>query len=121
MILNEITNLPSITNVSNENENLREVNLVQLNENSALLLIVTNLGNIYKNYLYIEKDSEINDIKTILNDFCDKEIVIVTSIINELNFLDEYENKKIINLNCPLENDLLIEAVKKLKEKKRSK
>ncbi len=60
---------------------------------------------------------EINDIKTILNDFCDKEIVIVTSIINELNFLDEYENKKIINLNCPLENDLLIEAVKKLKEK----
>ncbi len=96
MILNEITNLPSITNVSNENENLREVNLVQLNENSALLLIVTNLGNIYKNYLYIEKDSEINDIKTCIRLFNQNLIgVQINDLWNKINEINPIIKKEV--------------------------
>ena len=54
-------------------------------------------------------------------DFIEKfnqdEIVIISGMINEKNEIENYENKKIIRINCPLENDILIDAIKILKEK----
>ncbi len=65
----------------------------------------------------IKVNYEIDDIKNILSDFCDNEIAIVTSKIDDSGFLDEYDNKKIIYFNCPLENDLLIETIRTLEQK----
>lgn len=60
---------------------------------------------------------DLDNIQKVLSDFKDDKIVIVTEKATEDKFLDEYENRKIINLNCPLEMDLLIKAIETLKEK----
>ncbi len=60
---------------------------------------------------------DLDNINQILSDFKDDKIVIVTEKSQVDKFLDEHKNRKIINLNCPLEMDLLIKIVEKLKEK----
>lgn len=62
-MLSEITSLPSLSNAYHTDETLREVSLVQLNDTNALLMIVTSLGNIYKNYISIAHQSRFNDAK----------------------------------------------------------
>lgn len=62
-MLSEITSLPSLSNAYHVDETLREVSLVQLNNNNALLMVVTNLGNIYKNYVLINNQSRFDDAK----------------------------------------------------------
>lgn len=62
-MLNEITALPSLSNSYNVDETLREVTLVQLNKENALLMVITNLGNVFKNYIEISNQSRFNDAK----------------------------------------------------------
>lgn len=45
------------------------------------------------------------------------EIIVISGINNEEIAIEEFENKKIIKLNCPLEGDILLESIEKLKEK----
>lgn len=80
VILNEITSLPSIANTYFVNETLREVNLVQLNESNSLMLIVTNLGNIYKNYIDITSQERFEDTKVCISLF--NKFLIGTQLIN---------------------------------------
>lgn len=68
-MLSEITKLPSVANTYVLNETLREVSLVQLDETNALMLIITNLGNIYKNYIHITNQSQFDDVKVCIRLF----------------------------------------------------
>lgn len=80
VILNEITSLPSIANTYFVDESLREVNLVQLNDVNSLMLIVTNLGNIYKNYIEINNQERFEDTKVCIGLF--NKFLIGTKLIN---------------------------------------
>ena len=64
----------------------------------------------------IEINYDFEDVNKIVDEFQDNEIVIVTGKI-EGKTLSTYDNKKIINLNCPCEADILLNALKKLKAK----
>ena len=68
-MLSEITSLPSIVNTYVSDETLREVTLVQLNEFNAIMLIVTSLGNIYKNYIHITNQQQFDDVKVCIRLF----------------------------------------------------
>ena len=87
IILNEITSLPSITNTYIIDENLREVSLIQLNENNSMMLIVTSLGNIYKNYIEITNQSRFEDTKVCINLF--NKFLIGTPLIELENKIQE--------------------------------
>ncbi len=80
VILNEITSLPSIANTYFIDESLREVSLVQLNDINSLMLIVTNLGNIYKNYIEINNQNRFEDTKVCISLF--NKFLIGTKLIN---------------------------------------
>lgn len=80
VILNEITSLPSIANTYFVDETLREVSLVQLNDTNSLMLIVTNLGNIYKNYIEITSQERFEDTKVCISLF--NKFLIGTKLIN---------------------------------------
>ncbi len=72
------------------------------------------LNNDEKKIINISYDA--GDVYKIIDDFTDKEVVIVTGKIDGKT-LSIYNNKKIINLNCPCEADILPEAIKRLKAK----
>ena len=65
---------------------------------------------------YIDVNYDIKDVNKIIEEFKENEVVIITGKV-DFETLSVYENKKIINLNCPCEADILIEAIKKLKAK----
>ena len=48
----------------------------------------------------------------------EKEIIIVSGMINENHSIENCKDKKIVKINCPLENDILIDTIKELKAKK---
>ncbi len=106
-MLSEITSLPSLSNSYYVDETLREVNLVQLNDDNALLVVVTSLGNIYKNYVLINTQSRFDDAKvcirlineliigTPLIEIKDKILEIIPNIQKEVKEY-EYITKEII-------------------------
>lgn len=79
-MLNEITSLPSLSNAYHTDETLREVSLVQLNDTNALLMIVTSLGNIYKNYISIADQNRFNDAKVCIRLI--NELIVGTTLEN---------------------------------------
>ena len=56
-------------------------------------------------------------IKKFIDNTDTEEIVVISGINNEKYDIENYENKKIIKLNCSLEGDILLESIKKLKQK----
>ena len=56
-------------------------------------------------------------IQNIIENFKDKEIVLIAGSIDNENTLDEYKDKHIVYFNCPLETDILIDSIEKLKKK----
>ena len=67
-----------------------------------------------KKIMQVGYDSD--DVGKIVDNFDEKEVVIITGKI-EGKTLSYYNNKKVINLNCPCEEDILLEAIRKLKAK----
>lgn len=52
-----------------------------------------------------------------LENFEEQEIIIISSFLNGVDVIKDHENKKILYLNCPLENDVLEESIKILQKK----
>lgn len=99
-MLNEITSLPSLSNAYYPDETLREVNLIQLNDQNALLVVITSLANVYKNYIVINNQSRFNDAKVCIRLVNEKligtELINLKEKINEIipiikNEVKEYE------------------------------
>ncbi len=65
---------------------------------------------------YIKVNYDIKEVDKIIEEFSEDEVVIVTGKV-DFETLSEYDNKKVLNLNCPCEADILLDAIKKLKAK----
>jgi len=59
-------------------------------------------------------DDKINEL---INNLKNEEIIIIAGDMENKKIYEKYENKKIIHFNCPLETDLMLEAINKLQEK----
>lgn len=116
-MLTEITSLPSISNLYYDDETLREVSLIQLNDKNALLMIVTNLANVYKTYISISNQSRFEDakvcIRLINNHLVGTNLINLKEKIEEIipiikNQVKEYEfiTKEVISklFNATLKN-----------------
>ena len=60
---------------------------------------------------------DIKKIDDIIQNFEDDKIVIVAGVMQDDELLSQYKDIKILNLNCPLETDLLFKTVKALRAK----
>ena len=50
----------------------------------------------------------------IIENFDDKKIVLIAGNLSQNPNFETYQNEKIINFNCPLENSVLFDAIEKL-------
>ena len=67
-----------------------------------------------KKYLKVNYDYE--EIEKTIQNLEDEEVILIAGKLDD-NYIGEYEEKKIITFNCPLEEDILIKSIKSLKEK----
>ena len=56
-------------------------------------------------------------IKNFINETQAEEIIVISGLIDEEQEIKNFKNKKIVTLNCPLEGDILLESIEKLKQK----
>lgn len=65
----------------------------------------------------IKIDYDREKIKKFIEEANVKEIIVISGLLDNEQAIDEYEGKKIVKISCPLEGDILIESINKLKEK----
>ena len=65
--------------------------------------------------LNIEYDRE--KIKKFINEATAQEIIAISGIVENKDNIIDFKERKIVELNCPLEGDILLESIKTLKEK----
>ena len=65
----------------------------------------------------IKIDYDREKIKKFIDSANVEEIIVISGLNNDNQVVENFENKKIIKLNCPLEGDILLESIGKLKEK----
>ena len=57
-------------------------------------------------------------IKSFVENIDVDEIIVISGTLDENQKTDNLKNKKIIEINCPLEGDILLDSIKKLQDKK---
>jgi heat-inducible transcriptional repressor len=80
-ILNESLQLPLILSSVENSETLKRFDLIQINEHEALIIIITNNGNIIKNTMSFNTDKQLDDIAICIRVFNDR---LVDTPINDL-------------------------------------
>ena len=65
----------------------------------------------------IKIEYDILKINEILQNFEQKEVIIITGDVEKTLKFNEYQNKKVINISCHCEVDILVETIKIIKEK----
>jgi heat-inducible transcriptional repressor len=71
-IINESLKLPSIVTVEQSNELLKRFDLIQIDKQTALILLVTSSGTINKNTIYLHDSKQLNDISICVRIFNDR-------------------------------------------------
>ena len=66
---------------------------------------------------YIEVKFDKNEIEKFVEDFSQDEIIIISDAISNKKVIEKYQNKTILYTRCPLEDENILKAIKKLKEK----
>lgn len=65
----------------------------------------------------IKIDYDREKIKKFINTADAKEIIVISGIKDENRTMVDYKDKTIVEVSCPLEGDILLESISKLKEK----
>ena len=65
----------------------------------------------------IKIDYDRQKIKKFIDSTDVEEIVVISGLLDAQDDIINYENKKIVKISCPLEGDILLESIAKLKEK----
>jgi heat-inducible transcriptional repressor len=114
LIINDCMHLPSIVTTLTSNDLLKRFDLVKMNENAALILLITSSGLVSQNVLPINNSKQMEDISTCIRIFNDrlvdtplKDVSKKMELIKEIvrNSVYEYEGtiqkivEKIININ----------------------
>jgi heat-inducible transcriptional repressor len=81
-IINQSFKLPMLVS-KEDNENLKRFDLIRLEDNNALILIVTSSGHINKNIIEIENETQFNDIAICIRIFNDRLIDTPISQVNQ--------------------------------------
>ncbi len=82
-IISNSTNLLSVSKNIYEKDTLKKIDLVKIGNNQALFIIVTSSGNVIKRDMYIEDESNIDDVIVCVNVFNDRLIDSPLSKIND--------------------------------------
>ena len=65
----------------------------------------------------IEIDYDREKIKKFIEHTDVEEIIVISGLLDGNQQVDDYNGKKIVKISCPLEGDILLESINKLKEK----
>ena len=65
----------------------------------------------------IEINYDRQKIKKFIEEANVEEIIVISGLLDGESQVSDYEGKKIVEISCPLEGDILLESISKLKEK----
>ncbi len=82
-IINELTNLPSVITSVVADDTLKKIDLIQIDDATALVILITSSGNVNKNIIKINSCKQIDDIAICINIFNDRLIDTPISEIKE--------------------------------------
>ncbi len=71
-VINETLHLPSIVTTGEINERLVRIDLIPVNNNMAIVIVVTSSGNLTKNTITFNENKVLNDIATCIRIFNDR-------------------------------------------------
>lgn len=95
-LINNIFSLPSVISVSNENDLLKKIDLIQLSSLSAIIILVTSSGLINKMTIDLQNNQQLDDIITCVQVFNEKLIdTKLSEINNKLNSIKDEIRQKV--------------------------
>lgn len=95
-IMNEILKLPSIVTTFNSNDLLKRFDLVQLSEDSAIVLLVSSSGMVNKNTIKFEHKEQLDDISVCIRVFNDRLVdTPLNQVKTKLNSIKEIIRSKV--------------------------
>ncbi len=95
-IMNEILKLPSVVTTFNLNDSLKRFDLIQLSEDTAMVLLVTSSGLINKNTIKFDKAEQLDDISICIRVFNDRLIdTPLNEVQSKLNSIKEIIRSKV--------------------------
>lgn len=119
--INEITKLPSVITHVQTDDRLCRIDLIKLNNKTALVLVVSSTGDVIKNSIKFDNPKQYKDISICINVFNDRlvdskfsEIPLKLKLIKNMikNMVHEYEYvvheivNKIFDFNTKYKNDV---------------
>jgi heat-inducible transcriptional repressor len=113
-IINESLKLPSVVTTQQTNELLKRFDLIQIDEHTALILLVTSNGTVNKNTIHLNDNKQLDDISVCVRVFNDRLIdtaikdvskkigsikEIIRSAVHEYDFCIRQIIEKIFDFN----------------------
>lgn len=70
-----------------------------------------------KDKKFFEVKFDKNEIENFIENFSQDEIIIILGKISNKKEIEKYQNKTVLHTRCPLEDEILLNSIKKLQEK----
>lgn len=105
-IISESTQLPLITIEKNSDLLLKRIDLVRINNHTAMVIVITSNGMLNKNIIHFDKESILNDISICIRIFNDR---LVDCPVNEIN--DRVEMLKPLIQNKVKEYEFIMQEI----------
>lgn len=109
-IINEIVKLPSVITTIQKNETLKRIDLIQIDQHSAIVILVTSSGAINKININFDNDVQLEDIAICIRVFNDR--LVDTPIENIKDVVDSI--KKIIKSKVHQYEFVMQELIEKI-------
>lgn len=106
-LINETLKLPSVVTQTDDDELLKRIDLVVTSKNSALVILITSSGNVFKNIVNLENEKDLKNLSICIRIFNDRLIDSkLSEVMDKVKLLKSLIKEKIINYETSLQNIL---------------
>ncbi|MGL4647609.1 MAG: heat-inducible transcriptional repressor HrcA [Mycoplasmoidaceae bacterium] len=97
-LINETLNLPLVITQVGNDELLKRIDLISLSKETAIVVLITSTGNIFKNVVHFEKEKEIKNLEVCIRIFNDRLTdTKLSEILSKIELLKKIIEEKVID------------------------
>lgn len=106
-LINETLKLPSVITQTENDELLKRIDLVPTSKDSALVILITSSGDVFKNIVNLENEKDLKNLSICIRIFNDRLIDCkLSEVMDKVKLLKSLIKEKIINYESSLQNVL---------------
>ncbi|MGL5640503.1 MAG: heat-inducible transcriptional repressor HrcA [Mycoplasmoidaceae bacterium] len=106
-LINETLKLPSVVTQTDNDELLKRIDLVPTSKDSALVILITSTGSVFKNIVNLESEKDLKNLSICIRIFNDRLIDCrLSEVIDKVKLLKSIIKEKIINYESSLQSIL---------------